>query len=190
MRPLTVNPELPGVFEGGNFLCVDFTGLDLSMANFDRAYLVGASFFRAFLRNASFVGADLREANLMEANLHGADFSRADLRGADVPCGLGIAPDDPPPDFTAADLSGYESGGCSAIGGGLLDRTNFTGADLEDAWIVFESLIGADFTDANLQGVVFMNSEDRKNVGQRVSSGPTPFARTASTAAPADVTIT
>lgn len=162
LRALTVNLELPGVFEGGNFLCVDFNGLDLSMANFDRAYLVGASFFRAFHRNASFVGADLREGNLMDANLAVVDFARADLRGAQLPCGSEFQTPMLRRNFTAADLSSYEAGGCVSIGGGRLDRASFTGADLENVWIVFESLVGADFTDANLRGVVFMNLEGQE----------------------------
>lgn len=146
----------PSKFAGGDFACVDFSEAMLSQADFSRANLVRASFRRAFLRNAVFVAADLREADLREANLAGANFTRADLRGAQFPCG-GLATDDPPPNFTSADMSGFEAGECVLIGGGSLDRADFSSAQLQDVSIVFETIDGADFTNANLRGARFLD---------------------------------
>jgi hypothetical protein len=93
-----------------NLSRVQFSGTDLSRANFMSTDLTGAH---------SFEGADLRWANLSEANLSGvnlryaglddADLTGANLRGADLSFARLVNTD-----FTRADLTGCRVFGVSA----------------------------------------------------------------------------
>jgi uncharacterized protein YjbI with pentapeptide repeats len=142
---------------GGDYACADFSGADLFGANLDRALLAGANFTRAFLRRASFVGADVRDADFSEANLAETSFVRADLRGVRMACGG--SEESLTRNFTAADFSGLRVENCSVLGGGSFARANFEDADLNGAALAFDSLIGASFASADLEGVVFFGSD-------------------------------
>ncbi|WP_162005435.1 pentapeptide repeat-containing protein [Dictyobacter vulcani] len=59
-----------------------FHYMDLTLANFDEACLVGASLSCAFLAESSFVGADLRNADLFDGMCSCVNMSSANLQGA------------------------------------------------------------------------------------------------------------
>jgi hypothetical protein len=100
------------------------TGIDLS----------GADFRRAYLRRADFSDADLSGADLSRANLGRADFSGANLRGAYL---------------RRAYLSRANFRGAN-LSGAYLSRANLSEADLNGANLRGANLIGATLVDANL----------------------------------------
>jgi uncharacterized protein YjbI with pentapeptide repeats len=62
---------------------VDFSGTNLSKADFQRSKLKGAGFSQAVVTGI-FRGSDLSTARLGGARLEGVDFSEASMRGADL----------------------------------------------------------------------------------------------------------
>jgi uncharacterized protein YjbI with pentapeptide repeats len=72
---------------------VDFSGLNLRVANLSRVNLSGANLSGADLRHVMFVGANLTGADLRNVYLYGNDFSCANLEGALLPDGVPVVPD-------------------------------------------------------------------------------------------------
>lgn len=87
-------PARPVRMRGSALAHFDFSGLDLTDADFSFSDLSGANFSRATLHNAnlsfsslvnaSFVDADLTGANLNFSGLSGADLTGADLSGVSM----------------------------------------------------------------------------------------------------------
>ncbi|WP_161982617.1 pentapeptide repeat-containing protein [Dictyobacter alpinus] len=147
-----------------------FHYMDLTLANFDEACLVGASLSCAFLAESSFVGADLRGVDLFDgmcscvnmssANLQGAFLVRtimndaklcaADLRKATLrKASLERS------DLRGANLAGIHASEC------MMYDVNFAGADLTGAdfrWTslsrtnIVEARNGLDLTHLKLRG--------------------------------------
>jgi len=104
------------------------------------------SFSHGALKGRDFSGQELRGSGFANANMEGANFAGADLRGAI---------------FSASVLRGANLRGANFTTG-MLDQTDFANADLSDAILVdtillrstfdFTKIVGADFTDALLDG--------------------------------------
>ncbi len=122
-------------------------GLLFTDAAFALDYPPPLSFSNAELQGRDFSGWEVRAAEFSNANLSFADFSDVDARGAIFSASVARQTC-----FHRADLST-----------GLLDMTDFTGADFSDAILVDTILLrstfggaditGADFTGALLDGV-------------------------------------
>ena len=104
--------DLSGLdFKGANLTHANFFGADLSSANLDRARLNGARLDRATITGASFVGSDLSDATILRPNI----FSTMEVNARELP------------NFQNATM-------VRANISGRLDRINFMGADLKDAF--------------------------------------------------------
>src|SRR2546421_3496838 len=100
----------------------NFSGADLSGADFREAILSGADLSDAVFRDANFSGADLSGAFLSRADLHHANFSGADLSGAFLArAGLDDA------DLSGADLRN------AIFGEAILSGANFRNANFRNA---------------------------------------------------------
>ncbi len=76
-------------YSGQNLTGANFAGKDLSFVKFDNAILTKANFSNANLDHASFKGANLEGADLYSANLKETDFRGANLYGCNY-CGCEI----------------------------------------------------------------------------------------------------
>ena len=116
----------------------DFTGdrgeIDLTNANFSKAFLFRANFSKTNLIDADFSKADLYKANFSKANLWYTDFSEADLHKAN---------------FSNADLFWANFSKTNLAG------ADFSEADLHEANFSEANLTGADFSEANLSEANF-----------------------------------
>lgn len=133
----------------------DFSGGDFRGLALERRDLRGFTFLGSALRDSRFAGADLREADFRGANLTNADLRGADLRGALLG---GVDLDGA--DLRAADLRG------TAVPAASLACTSFAGADGADP----ASLEGADFTGADLGGLLEDQGEFLRRLGVRGAS--------------------
>lgn len=111
----------------GSMAWAEFSGVDYTLTNQNRADFSGQD-----LANTSFAGASGRHANFAGANLHGAiltqaAFPDANFRGADL---SGVLMDKV--DFSGADFSGALLSGVIAAGSNFNGAT-VTGADFSDA---------------------------------------------------------
>ena len=140
-----------GKFAGIYLENLNFTGADLTGANFINACLRNVCFKGAILTGANLYGADLRGAVLDEAKLIGTNLREADLTGATLQnakmnnsdlreANLTNAILDLT-DFTGADLS------ASKLNGAHLERVIMKGARLDMA-----DLRGAELSKAHLKG--------------------------------------
>lgn len=118
-----------------NLVGADLTGAKLQGADLHGAYLTGIKLWRANLRGAKLQTAHLRGANLVGADLEGALLGYANLAEARIIWGASLR---------GADLIGAN-----------LSRADLTGTDLSRANLEKTNLLGADFTSAGLEEVVF-----------------------------------
>jgi len=135
----------------------DFSGMNLSKANFSKARLSGkVNFSKANLREAVFTEAVLIKANFSKANLSRANLSKAslldaffywaNLSGADL-SGANLSWSS----FFGADLSGADLSEANLTKACFM-QANLSGADLSGANLSWASFSGADLSGANLSG--------------------------------------
>lgn len=126
----------------------DFTEAVLARADLSGANLSGVSFKGANLAEARLVGATAKdEIDLSEAILYKADLTRVDLRGGrfeDTDFSEAIVADAKISSSEFDNVTFYKQD-C----GGL----SFAGSKFVDSCFVESNLEGADFSDANMQGV-------------------------------------
>ena len=150
------------VFKFKDLSGLDFSGTDFSQSDFTGSNLTGANMAGGTFRGVSFFACDMRDANL-----ESADCSRADFRGAYV-AGANL---------TGANLAGADlrEGKIMEKGakGILQDRPDkgrkqgsktwhkavFTGAKMTDTNLSGSRAGRADFTDADLKGVVVKDAD-------------------------------
>ena len=132
-------------FSGKDLSQADFTGSSLARSDFSRSICSGTCFFSCDLRQADLTGAtlsraDFRGAHLAGANLSGANMDSADLReGKIMERGeFGMLVNKPLPSFPK----------------GKSPTTVFTGAKLTDTSMNAVKALAADFSDADLSGVI------------------------------------
>lgn len=71
-------------FSGQDLTSADFTKTIMKQCNFDKAKMRGVSLFASFAEGSTFRGADLSFADLEQGNFEGTDFTDAVLEGAQV----------------------------------------------------------------------------------------------------------
>jgi uncharacterized protein YjbI with pentapeptide repeats len=138
-------------FEGilaPNLYDLDFSGADISnaefrLANLSRTDLTGADgrfvgFSGAILDEANFTGSFIRHADLAQASIKNSNFSSADL--------------------TSSNLSGVAGIG-ACFSGAHMPRTVFFTADLTNANFENSHAVNADFSGAILDGADFNGSQ-------------------------------
>ncbi len=123
----------------------DFTGSNFSKCNFSGGTFVGTTFFSCDLRGADLTNAVLSRADFRGAHLAGANLSGANLDSADLREGRimergesGTLVNKPLPAFPK----------------GKSPTTNLTGAKLTDTSMEKVKAMAADFSDADLSGVM------------------------------------
>lgn len=161
----------------------DFSGLDLSKADFSCSDLRGAKFNHSKLRGANFHCADFRRnrfdtvdfsgadlsgtdfsgarfnnvhfngANLSGANFSGADFYTVDFSGADLNGADFRGADFYTVDFGGADLNGADFSSAHSLGGTFY-RAKLKGAKFNDSYFGCN-----DFRHAHLHETDFSNSD-------------------------------
>lgn len=134
-----------GRLENADLRDADLSGADLSGIRLRSAYCEGADFQRAHLNDARLEGAVFDGANFREAMLSDADLSEANLSNAVLVNVLAQGGIFQGADFTGSDLSGGDFSGADLTNANLADvkfdpYTSFTGANLENARHVSESL--------------------------------------------------
>lgn len=158
-------------YSGQNLTGANFAGKDLSFVKFDNAILTKANFSYANLDHASFKGANLEGADLYSANLKETDFRGANLYGCNY-CGceitgmiLGdlpkIEPDEDYPTVikdiqgnVIATLGKEYASEDDDISYAYFDEQNLCFADFENA-----DLSNAHFGFCNLAGANFRNAD-------------------------------
>lgn len=125
---------------GASLMAVNAAGADLSRANLGHVSADNGVFVNATLDGADLEGAHLPSARFDGASLRGSRFRRANLTGASFQFRL--------PDSPKADLAGVD----------------FTGAELEGAWLQdmdlrTASLSGARFVGAHLEDAILEGVE-------------------------------
>ena len=131
-----MNFHLSGVDEKAR----DWSGLNLSGVDFQRAYLKKVHFEESQLVLANLQYADLSGANLQSANLQHADLSVAYLQHADL---------------SGANLQ------YAYLQDADLSEANLQDADLSEAYLQDADLSGADLQGANLGGAELQNANLR-----------------------------
>lgn len=120
----------------------DLQGADLRGANLRGANLRGSYLYRANLEGADLSHANLIDADLRYAKLKGANLRRANLRNAEASYA----------DFQLACLADTY---CKNL---LAWRAVFTGADLEDAFLLRADLRGSDLSNSSLKSTELYGS--------------------------------
>lgn len=92
---------------------IDFSGLNLSFANFRKASLEGANFSNCQLFEADYVQSKLKGASFFQANLWGALFDIADMRNVDLRNSKLYSATLVETDLSGANISGAEVYGVS-----------------------------------------------------------------------------
>jgi uncharacterized protein YjbI with pentapeptide repeats len=137
---------------------LDFHGCDLSQADLTGSLLVGANLSKGVFRSVTFFACDMRNANL-----EGADCSRADFRGAYVAGANLVNANLKSADLREGTIMERDENGVMAEKArpgiaGKIHRTVFTGAKMADTNMSDVQAINADFTDADLSGVMMNDS--------------------------------
>jgi uncharacterized protein YjbI with pentapeptide repeats len=163
--------------KGSNLSDAQLNGANLTDTNLDDADLRNTNFLLANLTRSRIVGADITGAILFAATLEGLRSRDTVGPPANLPTGgwrfvsgYVLGPN--------VDLSSDEtSGGFLNLNSVSLDGVNLRGSDLRGAFFIQVSLIGADFSDANLSGgTLIANTDCRPALWERVNlSGATFF---------------
>jgi uncharacterized protein YjbI with pentapeptide repeats len=135
-----------------NLSHLDFKERDLSHADFTGSVLLETKLAGGNFQSANFFACDMRNANLKKGNFKRADFRGAFVAGADL---IGA-------DLTDADMREGKimKRGKSGIledrkrSGGRGAKTVFTGAKMSETVMTGVQAKSADFSDADLSGVV------------------------------------
>ena len=122
---------------GDTVVAFDFTGTNLSHADFDHANLYGAILTDAVVRYTNFHDSQLTSVNLSGKDLTGTILTEANLTNANL---VGV-------DLSGKDLTG------TILTGANLSNTILTGTDLSNA-----VLTNAMFTNANLEDAIINNT--------------------------------
>jgi len=136
-----------------NLSGLDLSNQDLSQADFTASHFRDANLSGGNFKSASFFACDLRNANMRNANLCRVDFRGAYVSGADL---------------TGADLTDADMREGKVMrrgtdgtmedqarsGGGKGSKTIFTGAKLKDTNMEGVQANQADFSDADMTGVI------------------------------------
>lgn len=137
----------------------DLSGLNLSDANFEEAFLECVDFSGATLSGVNFTGAVLARANLSGAQLEGATLVEANLGAADL---RGIHAKGA--NLTGAILAGANLDAARFVNATLdrvdfsdavIGKADFTGVTVSRAFFMKTDLAGATFTRATLREVLF-----------------------------------
>ncbi|WP_052059923.1 pentapeptide repeat-containing protein [Rhodococcoides fascians] len=122
-------------FVTANLKGANFSGCQLSSANFNWAYMENADLFNAKLNGAHMIGTNVNNAKLMSAFLYQADLSKAQLRNANC--------------------------GATNFGSTRLIDANLTGAELDHAVLSYTHMAGANLRGASLTMTAFHGADLR-----------------------------
>lgn len=143
--------HLNGAILGFTDLCgANLNGAYLRWANLCSSNLHGAKLFMANLSNADLYAANFYSADLSNAKLYRVNLRAADLSGANLCNAI----------LFMADLCGANLRGADLTGANLC-KAHLYGANLSRAklYISRDSLIGADFREADLSEAILSNQE-------------------------------
>ncbi|AFZ03060.1 pentapeptide repeat-containing protein [Calothrix sp. PCC 6303] len=126
---------------------------DLSYAKLHGAKLYGANLRDAMLLGAELSGVDLSHVILDQADLSGVSLSEADLEGASLREAILFGTDLSFARLNKANLTG------SNLTGAIFNGTDLSYSDLSDAIIA-----AVDFSNANLEGVIWNDAQQWEDV--------------------------
>lgn len=127
---------------GGDWACIDLSGLDLSGIDLSDTFLEQVNFTETKLKGANLNRAILARANLEKADLSGADLTEANLGGVNAF----------KTNFKNARLK------AAKLSKGNFTQADFSEARLEDVETLEIIVDGADFTQAIMPGIKFLES--------------------------------
>jgi uncharacterized protein YjbI with pentapeptide repeats len=130
----------------------DFSGQNLTGAEFSLAWLIDADF-----TGADLTGANLRSAVLFRAKFVGAVVTRADFNNLDKPTSLGLTKEQlyATASYAAKDLQGI------TLAGNNLSGWDFSGQNLAGAALYQTTLRNARFAGAIVAGALFSDTTSR-----------------------------
>ncbi len=178
-----VNPQSGAVTPAGPWDGLNWSGCDLSGADFGHGTLIND-----YMPGANLTGASLTDAYLLDDNMGAANLSGAALTGVDSVgvTGTPSLPADwsiynghligPGAILTCAGLSGDNLSGADLSGTNLncanLSNVNFSDANLTGSDLDTATLAGANFSGADMSGVNLANASSGGVIGRPVNIPP------------------
>lgn len=153
-------------FSGKNLSSAEFVGAFLNHSDFSHARLHQANFFGATLNNSSFVEADLTQADMRGAQMQGVNFTNAVLNEANLSDGLLLMRRQSGELGPVHNIDARRRLLDAVFKNTTAQRAKFSGAitlstDLSFANFKGAKLNGVNFSGSNLRGVTFENADLR-----------------------------